>query len=68
MPGWLQAFAVHQPVTVVANALRGLMLGHNALPPGQTVTGQALLAVGWTATILAVFAPLAVRVYRRSVS
>jgi len=23
MPGWLQAFAEHQPITVVANALRG---------------------------------------------
>ncbi|MEZ5139295.1 MAG: ABC transporter permease [Acidimicrobiales bacterium] len=25
MPGWLQAFAAHQPVTVVVNASRGLM-------------------------------------------
>lgn len=65
MPGWLQAFADHQPVTVVANALRGLMLGHAALPAGQSVTGQVLLAGGWTAVILAVFAPLAVRLYRR---
>jgi len=68
MPGWLQAFAAHQPITVVANALRGLMLGPGALQPGQTVAGQALLALAWTAAILAVFAPLAVRTYRRSVS
>jgi ABC transporter DrrB family efflux protein len=68
MPGWLQAFAEHQPITVVANALRGLMLGQHALPPGQTVTGVTVLAIGWTAAILAVFAPLAVLVYRRSVS
>ena len=27
MPGWLQVFAAHQPVTVVVNAARGLMLG-----------------------------------------
>jgi ABC transporter DrrB family efflux protein len=68
MPGWLQAFAAHQPITVIANALRGLMLGQDALQPGHTVTGQTMLAIGWTAAILVVFAPLAVRVYRRSVS
>jgi ABC-type multidrug transport system permease subunit len=68
MPGWLQAFADHQPVTVVANAVRGLMLGAQALPPGQTLTGQILLALGWTAAIMAVFVPLAARIYRRSFS
>ncbi len=68
MPGWLQTFAENQPITIVANALRGLMLGQGALVPGQTVTGQTMLAIAWTAAILAVFAPLSVRVYRRSVS
>jgi len=68
MPGWLQTFAEHQPITVVANALRGLMLGPEALPPGHTVAGQTLLAIVWTAAILTVFVPLAVRAYRRSVS
>jgi ABC transporter DrrB family efflux protein len=68
MPGWLQAFAANQPVTVATNALRGLVLGQGALPPGRTVTGQALLALAWSAAIIAVFAPLAVRLYRRTVS
>ena len=68
MPGWLQAFAEHQPITVVANAMRGLTLGQSALPQGQTVTGQTLLALAWTAAIITLFAPLAVRVYRRSIS
>src|SRR6266511_4361361 len=68
MPGWLQAFAAHQPVTVTTNALRGLMLGQGALPPGQTVSGQVALALAWSAAITAVFAPLAVRLYRRTVS
>lgn len=27
MPGWLQAFAEHRPITIVADALRGLTLG-----------------------------------------
>jgi ABC-type multidrug transport system permease subunit len=42
MPDWLQAFAANQPVTVATNALRGLILGQGALPPGRTVTGQVL--------------------------
>jgi ABC-2 type transport system permease protein/oleandomycin transport system permease protein len=67
MPSWLEPFAANQPVTVATNALRGLILGPGALPPGITVAGQVALALGWSAAILAVFAPLAVRLYRRSV-
>ena len=66
MPGWLQAFAEHQPITIIANALRALTLGQGALPAGHTVIGETLLALAWTAGILAVFAPLAVRAYRRN--
>jgi ABC transporter DrrB family efflux protein len=68
MPGWLQPFAANQPVTVATNALRGLILGQGALPPGRTVGGQVVLALAWAAAIVAVFAPLAVRRYRRTVS
>jgi ABC transporter DrrB family efflux protein len=68
MPGWLQPFAANQPVTVAAGALRGLVLGQGALPPGRTVAGQVTLALLWAAAITAVFAPLAVRSYRRTLS
>jgi ABC transporter DrrB family efflux protein len=68
MPGWLQPFAANQPVTVATNALRGLVLGQGALPPGRTVAGQVALALLWAAAITAVFVPLAVRAYRRTVS
>lgn len=68
MPAWLRAFAENQPITVTVNALRGLMLGGDALQPGKTVLGSVLLSLAWTAGILAVFAPLAVRQYRRIVS
>jgi ABC transporter DrrB family efflux protein len=67
MPGWLQPFAANQPITVVTNALRGLILGPGALQPGQSVTEQVLLALAWSTAIIAVFAPLAVRAYRRAV-
>jgi ABC transporter DrrB family efflux protein len=66
MPGWLQAFAEHQPITIIANALRGLTLGQGALPTGHTVTGETLRALTWTVGILAAFAPLAIRAYRRT--
>jgi ABC transporter DrrB family efflux protein len=68
MPGWLQPFAANQPVTVATNALRGLVLGQGALPPGQTVASQVALALAWAGAIIAVVAPLAVRTYRRTVS
>jgi len=66
MPSWLQLFAEHQPVTVMVEAARGLMLGKGALSPGQTVAGQVGLALLWCAAIFAISAPLAVRSYRRS--
>jgi ABC transporter DrrB family efflux protein len=67
MPGWLQPFAANQPVTVATNALRSLILGQGALPSGQTVAWQVVLALVWAGAIIAVFAPLAVRAYRRTV-
>jgi ABC-2 type transport system permease protein len=66
MPGWLQAFAEHQPLTVMVDAVRALtqgpaaeaMLGHSA---GYFVVRSLL----WAAAIVAVFAPLAVARFRR---
>jgi ABC transporter DrrB family efflux protein len=67
MPSWLQPFAANQPVTVATNALRGLVLGPGALPPGRTVAGQVALALLWAVAITAVFVPVSVRAYRRTV-
>jgi ABC-2 type transport system permease protein/oleandomycin transport system permease protein len=58
MPGWLQAFAVNQPITHVVNAMRALALG---LP----LHDDLWLSAVWLVAIFAVFAPLAVRVYKR---
>lgn len=68
MPSWLRAFADNQPVTVTVDALRGLILGEGALLPGNTVTGQVLLSLFYSGLILAVFVPLSVRMYRRTVN
>jgi ABC transporter DrrB family efflux protein len=59
MPGWLQAFAEHQPVTAAINAVRALVLG------GPTAS-DVLQALAWCIGIIVVFAPLAVHRYRRS--
>ena len=58
LPGWLQAWVKVNPVTHLVEAARGLMVGGDVAWP---VT-QSLL---WTIGITAVFAPLAVRAYRR---
>jgi ABC transporter DrrB family efflux protein len=68
MPDWLAAFADHQPITIISNTLRALTLGESALPTGHTFGGELLTSAAWTIGILAVFAPLAVRTYRRTTS
>jgi ABC-2 type transport system permease protein len=65
MPGWLQPWAEHQPVSVVVNSARALTAGPETLQPGQTTTELVLTAIAWIIGIVAVFAPLAVRRYRR---
>lgn len=60
MPGWLQVFANHQPVTATASAVRALVNG------GPTAT-YVWQSVAWCVAILLLFAPIAVRLYRRAV-
>jgi ABC-2 type transport system permease protein len=68
MPGWLQAFAQHQPVTYMVNAVRALTLGPAASQEqlGHTAGYFTAWALVWAAGIVLVFAPLAVERYRRS--
>jgi ABC-2 type transport system permease protein len=58
MPGWLQAVVRVNPVTHLVDASRGLMHG-----------GVRLTSVAWVvlaaAVVVAVFAPLAMRMYRK---
>jgi ABC-2 type transport system permease protein/oleandomycin transport system permease protein len=65
MPGWLQAFAAHQPVSLTASAVRGLMCGSDCAA-GSTVS-TTLQAIAWCLGIILVFAPLAVRRYRTAI-
>lgn len=68
MPDWLQVFAENQPVSVIANAVRSLMVPEEALPAlGLNQATLIWQSFAWIAVIIAVFGPLAVRQYRRSV-
>ncbi len=61
MPGWLQVFARNQPVSLTAEAARALVNGNSP------ILHYLVPAVIWLAAIIAIFAPIAVRLYRRAV-
>jgi ABC-2 type transport system permease protein len=66
MPSWLRAFAAHQPLTYMVDAVRALTLGPHAHAllghPSGYFVARALL---WAAAIMAVAFPVAVARYRR---
>ncbi len=66
MPGWLQVFAKHQPLTYMVDAVRSLTLGgHAQALLGHPASYFVVRALVWTAGILVVALPLAVVKYRR---
>jgi ABC-2 type transport system permease protein/oleandomycin transport system permease protein len=65
MPAWLQTFARHNPISVLADALRGLFHVNPLLTTADT-RSALLQSVAWIAGILIVFVPLSVMRYRRT--
>ncbi|MEV0593607.1 ABC transporter permease [Nonomuraea cavernae] len=59
-PGWLKAWSDINPVTHLADAIRGLLIGGEVADP-------ALVSLLWSAGFVLVFAPLAIRVFRKHV-
>jgi ABC transporter DrrB family efflux protein len=59
MPGWLQWWAEHQPISKTAEAVRACMLGGPTLSP-------VLTSLAWAVGITAVVAPIAISRYRRA--
>ncbi len=57
MPGWIQAFVAVNPISHLTNAARGLVHGHVA-------GGEIAWVAAWCVTLVAVFAPLTMRLYR----
>lgn len=60
MPGWLRVWAEINPITRLADAVRGLMVG-------GPVAANAVAVLAWGAAFAAVFAPLALRALRTRV-
>lgn len=68
MPDWLQAFADNQPITIIANTVRSLMVPEEALAFLGMDQGILIAqSLAWIAAILAVFALIAVRQYKKAV-
>jgi ABC-2 type transport system permease protein len=66
MPGWLQVFAKHQPLTSMVDTVRALTLGsHAQVVLGHPASHYLTPALLWAAGILVIAAPLAVARYRR---
>ncbi len=58
MPGWLQAFSDHQPVSLMMDATRGLLLD-------QPASSALWLALAWCGGLLLVLIPLTMWAYGR---
>lgn len=59
MPGWLQTFTDYNPLSNLADAARGLMMG-------GPLAHSVWVTLGWTVVITAVMAPLAVAKFRKA--
>ena len=58
MPGWLQPFVTYQPISAASDAVR-------ALANGTAAGNDVLLSLGWTVLLVAVFAPVSIRLYQK---
>jgi ABC-2 type transport system permease protein len=66
MPGWLQVFAKHQPLTYMVDSVRALTLGpHAHALLGHPSSYFVIRALIWALAIIAISLPLAVAKYRR---
>ncbi|MCD7437444.1 ABC transporter permease [Streptomyces lincolnensis] len=57
MPGWLQHFTDYNPLSTLADAARGLMVG-------GPVAHDLWVTIGWSVAITAVMAPVAIHKFR----
>jgi ABC-2 type transport system permease protein len=67
MPGWLQPVAEWNPMSALAAASRHLFGNPNPAQhiPSWPMQHPELAVIAWSGLLIAVFAPLAVRLYRR---
>jgi ABC-2 type transport system permease protein len=67
MPAWLRDFANWNPMSAVAATCRKLFGGNVPTPDAWPMQHPELALVIWSVGLIAVFAPLAVYLYRRKV-
>lgn len=60
MPGWLQGWIDVNPVSILSDAVRGLMLGGDVAEP-------LLWSIVWGLGILAIFAPLSMWAFKKKI-
>jgi ABC-2 type transport system permease protein len=70
LPGWLQPVAEWNPFSAAVAGARALFGDANPVPGagGLPVDHPVLVSLGWSAVLLAVFIPLAIRAYGRAAS
>jgi ABC-type multidrug transport system permease subunit len=67
LPGWMQPVAENQPVSLLVNAVRSLLLGGtDAAGVGHTTGYWVVLSLGACAAILVVFGTLATARFART--
>jgi ABC-2 type transport system permease protein len=67
MPAWLRDFANWNPMSAVAATCRKLSGGSVPTPDAWPMQHPELAVVLWSVGLVAIFAPLAVALYRRKV-
>jgi ABC-2 type transport system permease protein len=67
LPGWMQPVAENQPVTVLVNAVRSLMLGGpDVAGVGHSTTYWVAVSLAWCAAIAVAFGSLATARFART--
>jgi ABC-2 type transport system permease protein len=67
MPAWLRDFANWNPMSAVAATCRNLFGGNVPTPDAWPMQHPELAVLIWSVGLIAIFAPLAVALYRRKV-
>jgi ABC-2 type transport system permease protein len=63
LPAALHAFAEHQPFTPIVETMRGLWMGHTST--GASTAHEALIAIVWCVSLLALSSAAASRLFQR---
>ena len=66
-PTWLSKIIEYNPVSQMADALRGLLIGHDITGHSQPVVGPAVNALLWGVGLAVIFIPLSMRAFKSRV-